>query len=113
MLDEVHLGRLRCWRWASLVHCNDPKLNLALLLQSFDLEGQRFGPGRGLKAAAVVPLCPAFELLLDDVVHDLATTITGRWSPNEVNRRVVVIRDFRSSRLARLVWRKGVWGRKR
>ena len=92
---------------SGLVDRNHPELDLALLLQVLDLEGQRFGSRRGVKPAAVVPLGPALQLLLDDVVSDLAAAVAGRRGPNEVHGGVVVVRDLWGSRLARLVWREG------
>ena len=107
MLDEVHLGGLRSRGLSGLVDRDHPELDFALLLQVLDLEGQRFGSRRCVKLAAVVPLSPALKLLLDDVVSDLAAAVAGWRRPDEVDGGVVVVRDLRSSGLARLVWRKG------
>lgn len=104
VLDKMHLGWLRCRRLTSLVDRNHPELDLALLLQVLDLEGQGLGSRWRVKPSAVIPFSPAFELLLYDVVSDLAAAVTSRRGPDEVDGGVVVVGDLGCSRLAWLVW---------
>ena len=105
VLDQVHLGGLRSRGLSRLVDCNHPELHLTLLLQVLNLENQRLGACRCIPLPAVFPICPAFQLLLDDVVRDFGAAIALWWRPEQVHGGVVVVSDLGCAGLTGLVCR--------